>query len=91
MCLAKLPHKHKIVIAGNHELSFDRTFTHPIESSTSYRNGYKIDEIPTLGLPRNELEDAIKITEMTTNLTNCIYLQDALVVINGIRIYGSPW
>ena len=25
--LGTLPHKHKIVIAGNHELSFDETFT----------------------------------------------------------------
>lgn len=27
----QLPHKHKIVIAGNHELSFDHTFTHPFQ------------------------------------------------------------
>lgn len=26
-----LPHKHKLVIAGNHELSFDHTFTHPFQ------------------------------------------------------------
>lgn len=28
----QLPHKHKIVIAGNHELSFDNTFTHPFQN-----------------------------------------------------------
>lgn len=29
--IGQLPHKHKIVIAGNHELSFDETFTHPFQ------------------------------------------------------------
>lgn len=28
----QLPHKHKLVIAGNHELSFDNTFTHPFQN-----------------------------------------------------------
>lgn len=31
----QLPHKHKLVIAGNHELSFDHTFTHPFQNITS--------------------------------------------------------
>ncbi|XP_058793262.1 metallophosphoesterase domain-containing protein 1 isoform X2 [Phymastichus coffea] len=30
-----LPHKHKIVIAGNHELSFDPIFTHAVNCQTS--------------------------------------------------------
>lgn len=30
--LGQLPHKHKLVIAGNHELSFDNTFTHPFQN-----------------------------------------------------------
>lgn len=32
--IGKLPHRHKIVIAGNHELSFDPSFTHPFQSNT---------------------------------------------------------
>lgn len=35
--LGTLPHKHKIVIAGNHELSFDGTFTHPFQAKSSDR------------------------------------------------------
>lgn len=35
--IGNLTHKHKIVIAGNHELSFDRTFTHPFQSQKSER------------------------------------------------------
>lgn len=31
----QLPHKHKLVIAGNHELSFDQTFTHPFQNLSS--------------------------------------------------------
>lgn len=33
--IGKLPHKHKLVIAGNHELSFDSTFTHPFQNIAS--------------------------------------------------------
>lgn len=33
--LGQLPHKHKLVIAGNHELSFDHTFTNPIQSKSN--------------------------------------------------------
>lgn len=54
--LGELPHKYKVVIAGNHDISFE---TKP--------------------------EEARKL------LTNCIYLQDSEVTIEGIRIYGSPW
>lgn len=35
--IGDLPHKHKIVIAGNHELSFDQTFTHPFQSNSHDR------------------------------------------------------
>ena len=31
--LGTLPHKHKIVIAGNHELSFDQIFRDKLEKS----------------------------------------------------------
>jgi Icc-related predicted phosphoesterase len=54
--LGKLPHRHKIVIAGNHDFCFER------EPSIS------------AGV-----------------LTNCIYLQDEAVTVEGIRFYGSPW
>lgn len=33
--IGQLPHKHKLVIAGNHELSFDNTFTHPFQNAAS--------------------------------------------------------
>ncbi|KAF6209834.1 hypothetical protein GE061_015586 [Apolygus lucorum] len=63
--LGKLPHKHKIVIAGNHEISFDHTCLYS----------------------GNVGDDGA----MRDRLTNCIYLQDELVEILGLKIYGSPW
>lgn len=32
--IGTLPHKHKIVIAGNHELSFDETLTQPFNNKS---------------------------------------------------------
>ena len=54
--LAGLPHKHKVLIAGNHDFLFER---------------------------------GASLARAT--LTNCIYLQDSEVTIEGVRIYGSPW
>jgi len=54
--LGELPHRHKVVIAGNHDFCFEK-----------------------------EPEKARGM------LTNCIYLQDEEVEIEGLRIYGSPW
>ena len=54
--LGKLPHEHKIVIAGNHDLLFEKN--PPVAQKL---------------------------------LTNCTYLQDSFTVIEGLKIYGSPW
>jgi len=55
--LGELPHKHKIVIAGNHDFCF------PMDS-------------PEWGKEK---------------LSNCTYLQDEFVVVEGFKIWGSPW
>lgn len=54
--IGKLPHKHKIVIAGNHDFGFEQApdFCRSI-------------------------------------LTNATLLQDESIVVEGIKIYGSPW
>jgi Icc-related predicted phosphoesterase len=54
--MGKLPHPKKIVIAGNHDFSFER-----------------------------EPQKARAL------MTNCIYLEDKGITINGINFYGSPW
>jgi len=54
--LAALPHRHKIVVAGNHDGWF-------LEDRAAAR--------ATLGAAH--------------------YLEDATVVLDGVRFYGSPW
>jgi len=73
--LGTLPHQYKVVIAGNHELSFDPT-TH--EEAEEYMK--QVGENSTKGV-----EDIKKV------LTNCVYLEDESADILGIKIYGSPW
>ncbi|XP_060563586.1 UPF0046 protein K07C11.7-like [Ruditapes philippinarum] len=53
----KLPFKHRILVAGNHEMSFDREHRQFIEEQ----------------------------------LTEVVYLQDKMVTIEGLNIYGTPW
>ena len=66
--LGSLPHKHKIVVAGNHEVSFDRTAKRFWEKQ-QHRDVDKVKSI----------------------LTNCIYLEDKSVMVEGYKIYGTPW
>lgn len=91
----KLPHKHKLVIAGNHELSFDPTFTHPFKhlqtTCCKKTGGSTLDEIPTLGNTKESLEEAVKVENVKQYLTNCTYLEDEAIEVYGLKIYGSPW
>ena len=57
MFFSQLPHKHKIFVAGNHELNF--TGKDPARTQTMLKHG--------------------------------VYLQDASVVLEGIKFYGAPW
>ncbi|MBX3138620.1 metallophosphatase domain-containing protein [Candidatus Obscuribacterales bacterium] len=54
--LGELPHRFKVVVAGNHETVFEQMNA-----------------------------------EARALLTNAVYLQDELVELAGLRIYGSPW
>jgi len=54
--LGSLPHAHKVIIAGNHELTLERFRSFPKRYWPS-----------------------------------ATYLQDAVVQIQGLKIYGSPW
>ncbi len=54
--LGTLPHKHKVIICGNHDFAFERQ---PAEAQAL--------------------------------ITNATYLQDEAVMVEGIKIYGSPW
>lgn len=56
---SKLPHKHKIFIAGNHDWLFER--------------------------------DSEVVRAILKNYPTLTYLQESSVVIDGIKIWGSPW
>lgn len=97
--LETLPHKHKLVIAGNHELSFDSKFTHPMQDATTAggrskhgdTGGSILDEIPALGNTKESLSEAVNTENMKQYLTNCVYLEDAGVELYGLKFYGTPW
>lgn len=90
--LADLPHKHKLVICGNHELSFDPTL---IESkfgnSSNHGSKHGIHAmIPCLGHIRENMEAAVKTKNVRQYLTNCTYLEDSGVELYGLKFWGTP-
>jgi Icc-related predicted phosphoesterase len=88
--LGELKHPHKLVIAGNHELSFDPSFTHPLSRNRGHHQGL-FDEIPLLGHKKEKLEESVNTENIRQHLTNCIYLEDSGIEIYGIKFYGTPW
>ncbi|BFZ06234.1 hypothetical protein BsWGS_09273 [Bradybaena similaris] len=83
--LGSLPHKVKVVIAGNHELTLDDEMVQNKRSELDSRfydfNAHNFEDY---------LEKA-KVSSSRELLTNCIYLLDSYVKVCGIKIYGSPW
>lgn len=77
--LGTLPHKHKVVIAGNHDLTFDKSMDGQLG-----RWRVKLEKV-------KEFLKESGVTEVKDLLTNCIYLEDSMVTLYGINIYGSPW
>jgi Icc-related predicted phosphoesterase len=93
--LMSLPHKHKIVISGNHELSFDKTFSEYFKKTVTSRHTGSLedleDEVPNYGNTKDNISDAVYTDNIKQYLTNCIYLEDSSIEIYGIKIYGTPW
>lgn len=76
-----MPYQHKIVIAGNHELSFDDKFLQP---DSVIRGKFDAKAI------RKYLHSK-QLTKMKDILVNCTYLEDSETTVFGLRVYGSPW
>lgn len=77
------------VIAGNHELSFDQTFTHPLSQKTHRSDHGMFDKIPLLGHKKENLEDAVNTENIRQHLTNCVYLEDSGIELYGLKFWGS--
>jgi predicted phosphodiesterase len=71
------PHKHKIFIAGNHEITLDDSLSLP-KAFLARRFGLEGDF--------NKLRKTV-----TETPSNVHYLLDREIQIEGLRIYGSPW
>ncbi|CAJ0567425.1 unnamed protein product, partial [Mesorhabditis spiculigera] len=83
--LANTRHAYRILIAGNHECTFDETF---LKSQKR-----EIGEAKEEAL-KQALLSALHSAKMTTPrplLTNGLYLQDEVIELFGITIYGTPW
>lgn len=50
-----------------------------------------LDDIPTLGNSKEQLTAAVQTENVRQYLTNCTYLQDELIELYGLKIYGTPW
>ncbi|XP_052090863.1 metallophosphoesterase MPPED2-like, partial [Mytilus californianus] len=74
----QLSHKKKIVIAGNHVLSF-------YESLFTEANYFG----ETICVVNHYLQSKV-LNCVRETVTNAFYLQDSMVNVCGINIYGSP-
>lgn len=76
--LSSLPHKYKVVIAGNHELTFDK------EKYRKLRNNPNMKSL----LPEKFEEF---ITSFTEGVEGLYYLENSSINLYGYEIYGSPY
>ena len=72
-----------MIIAGNHDLSFDKSFWEG-DPNNLLRFGVKLDE-EKKALAELGKESVVDL------LDGCIYLLDSHVTICGVKIHGSPW
>ncbi|GMR36360.1 hypothetical protein PMAYCL1PPCAC_06555 [Pristionchus mayeri] len=82
--LGQQKHAYKVIIAGNHECTFDEQF---LKTNTNVTDPKEI-------ALKQALVASIASNKLTTPkplITNAIYLQDSLIELFGITIYGTPW
>jgi predicted phosphohydrolase len=82
--LGKLPHKVKVVIAGNHDLTLDDDLVTHKRQELNMRFDVKTKIF-------EDYLEKLKVKSSRELLTNCIYLLDSHIHVCGIKIYGSPW
>lgn len=82
--LGSLPHKRKIVIAGNHDLTLDVDMV-----KTRRDHLYNAFHITDIKFEKKLGE--LQVSSSRELLKSCIYLLDSAVSVCGIKIHGSPW
>ena len=78
--LAAQKFEYKVVIAGNHDITFD------VENYEAY-----LKKRFHSYFTRYKLQAPFTAEEVKSKLTGCIYLEDSSVDVLGYKIYGSPW
>eukprot|EP00041_Stephanoeca_diplocostata_P002729 m.29398 g.29398 ORF g.29398 m.29398 type:complete len:312 (+) comp13710_c0_seq1:242-1177(+) len=71
------PHRHKVVIAGNHDLTF-------------HKDSFAMTRKSIWGSAMCDATiDCAKLKARVASV--CTYLEDSSVTIEGVNFYGSPW
>jgi hypothetical protein len=76
-----LKHRHKIVVAGNHDQALH----------CRYRRRERLKAIKDPVLKKRAERYFAADVDPLSLLTNCTYLEDSLVTVFGLTIYGTPW
>ena len=71
---ASQPHKHKILIAGNHEVTLDKSFYHINWPRFHPKQPHRSHDINNYVMREEGIH----------------YLEDTEVIIDGVKFYGSP-
>ena len=74
--LVSLPHPSKIVIAGNHDVTFQVDWYNQI--------GYN-------KFHRGVLQDAVACKNLLRTAHGITYLEDSACEVAGLKVWGSPW
>ena len=78
----KQDYTHKVFIAGNHDLVFDKEVLY--RDAASHFEGRTFDDLPAEGKPE-------WLKELLTNLPDGVhYLENSSIKLEGINIWGSP-
>jgi Icc-related predicted phosphoesterase len=78
--LAAQKFEYKVVIAGNHDITFDVDNYEPHLQKRFPSNFTKYKQ-----------QTHFTAQEVKAKLKDCIYLEDSSCEIHGYKIYGSPW
>ncbi|EGT35034.1 hypothetical protein CAEBREN_18595 [Caenorhabditis brenneri] len=83
--LGKLKYAYKVVIGGNHECTFDDTFLKLNKESEPKEMALKQALLSAI---HSDSKGGISAKDL---LSNAIYLEDSVIELFGITIYGTPW
>lgn len=88
--LEAYPAKHKIVIAGNHDITFHEEYY--VDRGAQRFHRKPVPDHDASGLPTMKFEaNPYDCSKARGLLKGSTYLEDGMVEVCGYTIYGSPW